>query len=700
MNLRPSKTTPLPNAPVAVIDYETFYRDKKGATDNVSASGMSYWHYTHHPEFYAYLVSIVTSDGIKWVGDPKDAPWESVRGHIWVSHNKQFDYSVHLRLQEDKIVPDWLPVYWGNSVPLCAWLHAPRSLDKAMKALFDETVSKEDRKYMNGRHWKDLTEAKKDDLRAYALKDGECALKIWTSFIHTWPDKERRFADLYDQRCLRGIRADQEGMKKDMDVLKRVIFEASNRIPWRDSEKILSAVAAAKQCRAEGIEPPSTFNKDSEELARWEETYGDTHLFVGAMRDYRRANQLLERYHKMYDRIMPNGRFQISLTYLGTFTGRNSGADKADESRESFNMLNMPRDPLFVRENWTIVHRKKDMKVVTGALKALRKKGKTELPEGIIHIVDVRAKLIPDDGKKFTIADLAQAEARGTNWICQEKEVMDLIRKGFSVYDSHAVIFLGHQPKPDPTTPSGFAELKSEDPQKYALCKARELALGYNSGHVQLIIMAPLYISEEEMEVIFGKPVTPQQIDDYKAYLTATRQTGLLAQFNHGDEKLRTWRINSWMIVTDFRAKKKKTVKMWERLHGEIKASIGTDYSIKLPSGRELKYFNVAVEKAEKSGRIEIMASVEINGPRRAIYGGKALANTVSAMLRDLFMEICLRLDDHDIDVVLDIYDEVLTEVPLNIDRKFIESLINIPPDWGKSFPVGCESEDSMFYKK
>ena len=91
--------------PVAVVDYETYY------DSSYTLKKMSYWAYCHHPLFDAYRVSIVTSTGIRWVGHPKDAPWDAIRNLCWLSHNRPFDLNVHAALIETGVVPDFAPPY-------------------------------------------------------------------------------------------------------------------------------------------------------------------------------------------------------------------------------------------------------------------------------------------------------------------------------------------------------------------------------------------------------------------------------------------------------------------------------------------------------------------------------------------------------------------------------------------------------------
>lgn len=666
---------------VAAVDYESRYDKKAG----YSLSCMSYWAYNHHPMFNAYLVSIVTKEW-EWVGDPKDAPWEKIRHFVWVSHNRPSDWNTHKANQEKGIVPDWNPPYWGNSANLCAFIRSPRALAKAMAILYREKRSKKIRDVdMDGMIWAEQTPEKQEEFKAYALQDGRDCLKIWLDHIHLWPEKERRISDLIDERGLRGVYIDRPGLEKDISLLKKVIFNAEQKIPWRETEKILSPKACSAECRRLGIDAPPSFDMKDAGLQAWEDQYSDTHTFVGAMRDWRRMNSILMKYEIIRDRIKPDGRAEFSIRYLGTSTGRLAAGEKGDyEDRRTFNLLNLPRSPFYIRTDLSVAYRKKEIKAIEAGIK----KNKM-LPEGITHTIDLRAKIIPAPGFKFGICDMSQIEARITVWLARVKPVLELIRKGFSVYDVHAIQTMDYKPN------AGSGGLKEEDPGKYALAKARVLALGFQAGHVKFIIMAPMYISEEECEAIFSAPVTDAQIKWYLDGLRRTHQDKLFNEYARLSEKDKIARVNSQIIVQDFRAKNKEIVALWDKMGDELKRSVGGDYQVELPSGRVLHFFDVTSE-----GAGGIKARDERGGAFRYYYGGKVMQNSVQATARDVFVEGQLKLDDAGIMVVLDIYDENLTEVPLDFDVQRIKAIMTENPEWAKTLPLGAEVKEKLCYVK
>ncbi len=91
---------------------------------------------------------------------------------------------------------------------------------------------------------------------------------------------------------------------------------------------------------------------------------------------------------------------------------------------------------------------------------------------------------------------------------------------------------------------------------------------------------------------------------------------------------------------------------------------------------------------------------VERGGESKDMYGGKVCENTAQAFARDVFVDDQINLYDLGIHTALDIYDEVVTEIPVETDGSIVERVMSTPPDWCKTLPVGAEYEDTMFYKK
>ena len=72
------------------IDYETYY-DKECSIRTLGVLG-----YFSHPNFDAYMVSVVGTEGTNFVGHPKEFDWSLLDGNVVLSHNASFDETLFL----------------------------------------------------------------------------------------------------------------------------------------------------------------------------------------------------------------------------------------------------------------------------------------------------------------------------------------------------------------------------------------------------------------------------------------------------------------------------------------------------------------------------------------------------------------------------------------------------------------------------
>ena len=270
------------------------------------------------------------------------------------------------------------------------------------------------------------------------------------------------------------------------------------------------------------------------------------------------------------------------------------------------------------------------------------------MPRGELFGADLRKCFVPKSGNVFIIADLCQIEPRILAWLIEDEAFLSLVRSGVDIYEAHARSTMGYS---DPTT------LKEVDPDKRALAKARVLGLGYGCG--------------------------PQK------FVTVARNLGGI-DISFADAK---------KTVADFRAKNPRISRLWNQLDRDFKRSAGGDYSIELPSGRVLRYFNVV-----KTPRGYYAAATERGGKLRSLYGCLLTENLVQATARDLFAEHLLQIHRAGIGrIVFHVHDEVIVEVPAsNADeaREQIQTIMSITPDWLSGCPVAAESKILNRYTK
>jgi hypothetical protein len=306
------------------VDFETYYSKDYSIVD------LGNWGYTHHPEFDAYMVSIVGDDGNSFVGSPKDFDWDCIHGQVWVSHNATFDQAVTLRLQELGVIAGHVaPAEWYDTADLVVYLGLPRSLKNACASLFSLEISKDVRDGMKGKSWESMTPEFRKEVQDYALKDSELCLRIWREHGSKWPEWERKLSTHTREMCWKGLPIDKAGVDEDVRLLELQLWECRKRIPWAegDDAKVLSPKAMAAECRKHGVEPPKSLAKDSEEFDAWLEEHGSRLPFAAAMGHYRRINTMLQKFRTVQRRTKEDGWMPYSLKYHGAHTGRWSGAE-------------------------------------------------------------------------------------------------------------------------------------------------------------------------------------------------------------------------------------------------------------------------------------------------------------------------------------------------------------------------------------
>lgn len=416
----------------AAIDFETYY-DK-----NCSIKNLGGYQYTHHKDFDAYMVSIVTSEGDEFIGHPSEFDFSCITGEDWewVSHNARFDIDVYLTLAEKEDLP--FPENWYCTADMSAYLQMPRSLEKMVETAYNKTLKKSVRSNMTGRKYDGLTDFEKRELREYALEDSRWCLKAWLDFGKFWPQHEREISVANRVIGQQGVYIDVPYLQESINSLDGVMQEAEKKIPWIErGEKPLSTDAIKEECDRVGIPKPSSFAKTSEDFDKWIEEYGEKVEFAKAVGQYRSANALQKKAQTMLDYRRPDGTMELQWLYFGAHTGRFSGTG-------GFNSQNLPR--------------------------------------GSIFGVDLRRAIIPPKDHVIITCDASNIEFRTLMYFAGDKQMLKTLREGFNPYEAVAKMIGGWDGEK--------GTLKKTDPQMYATYKAIALGCGFGMGPERFIASA------------------------------------------------------------------------------------------------------------------------------------------------------------------------------------------------------------------
>jgi DNA polymerase I-like protein with 3'-5' exonuclease and polymerase domains len=435
---------------ICAIDFESYY------DNDLSVSTMGAWHYARATDIY--LVSMASDTGLRFVGHPKDAPWDQVDGQTWIMHNAAFDLTLLDCLVEKGVLPAVKAATVHDTADLTAYLGYPRSLKEASHHLLGVEISKDVRDKMKKKQWATMTPEFQEDVRKYALSDAENTLNLWLKHAENWPEHEKKVSRLTREMTMRGVPVHSVKLRVAEEILERASLVTRGFLPWHPSRPALSLHAVRDECKKCGIWAPDSFAEKEEQAQKWEEEFADKFQWVKAMREHRKANKHLKTIKTMLTRTRPNGRMGYDLKYFGATTGRDSGSG-------GWNAQNLPRD------------------VVAG--------------------VNIRSLIEAPEGKTLVVCDLSQIEARCILYLARDQATLDVLRTGVDVYEAHARATMGYtDPRP----------LKDVDKGMRQLAKARVLGLGFGCGANKFQVVA---------KMMAGLEISPSEADrvvtDYRA---------------------------------------------------------------------------------------------------------------------------------------------------------------------------------------
>lgn len=260
-----------------------------------------------------------------------------------------------------------------------------------------------------------------------------------------------------------------------------------------------------------------------------------------------------------------------------------------------------------------------------------------------------RHALIPAPGCSLVIADLSQIEPRCLAWLTGDEPGLAQMRAGVSPYEAHA------------RTTMGWAggELKKENRKLYAYAKVRVLQLGYQSAA--------------------------------ETFQASAAREGIEITITEAERQVCEFRKSSPLIVT-----------LWQRVMDAFTAHEGGTYSMPLPSGRTIRYFDIHPQKGAR-GRVRWFASSVKGEPPDDWYGGKLCENLVQATARDVFAWLLLRLESESLFPLFHVHDEVVLEAPTGqaeAVKARVLSIMSETPPWIPGLPVAAEAEIAAHYKK
>ena len=282
-----------------------------------------------------------------------------------------------------------------------------------------------------------------------------------------------------------------------------------------------------------------------------------------------------------------------------------------------------------------------------------------DVPDTLSQLI--RTAFVPQENRKFIVADFSAIEARVIAWFAGEKWRQDVFAEGKDIYCASASQMFGV-----PVEKHGInGHLRQKG-------KIAELALGYGGSVGALKAMGALEMGLQE--------------DELPALVSAWRQANpKIVQF--------WWAVDR--AVMDAVTRKTTT-----KTHGIIFSARNGMLFITLPSDRSLAYVKPKIGENRFGGGC--ITYEGIGGTKKwerlESYGPKFVENIVQATSRDI---LCYAMQTlRCCSIVMHIHDEVVIEADRRMSLQAVCDQMGRTPPWAKGLQLRADGYETDFYKK
>ncbi|MGP6451530.1 DNA polymerase [Streptococcus dysgalactiae subsp. equisimilis] len=282
-----------------------------------------------------------------------------------------------------------------------------------------------------------------------------------------------------------------------------------------------------------------------------------------------------------------------------------------------------------------------------------------DIPDTLSQLI--RTAFVPQNNRKFIVADFSAIEARVLAWLAGEKWRMKVFEEGKDIYCSSASQMFG--------VPVEKHGINSHLRQKG---KIAELALGYGGSVGALKAMGALEMGLTEDEL--------QPLVD-------------------------AWRSSNPMVTA-----------LWWDVDGAVKACVkerittdvhGIKFSyksgflfIELPSGRNLSYVKPRIGENKFGGESVTYEGVGATKKweRLESYGPKFVENIIQGVARDILVYAMKTL--RNCEIVAHVHDEIIIEADKKMSLEVVCEQMGSTPPWAKGLILRADGYECEFYKK
>ena len=282
-----------------------------------------------------------------------------------------------------------------------------------------------------------------------------------------------------------------------------------------------------------------------------------------------------------------------------------------------------------------------------------------DVPDTLSQLI--RTAFVPQENRKFIVADFSAIEARVIAWLAGEKWRQDVFAEGKDIYCASASQMFGVPVEKHGN--NGHLRQKG---------KIAELALGYGGSVGALKAMGALEMGLQE--------------DELPALVSAWRQANpKIVQF--------------WWAV-DHAVMDAVTRKTTTKTHGIIFSARNGMLFITLPSGRSLAYVKPKIGENRFGG--DCITYEGVGGTKKweriDSYGPKFVENIVQATSRDILCYAMKTL--RCCSIVMHIHDEVVIEADRRMSLQAVCDQMGRTPPWANGLQLRADGYETDFYKK
>ena len=550
------------------------------------------------------------------------------------------------------------PDSWKCSMVWAAYMGLPLSLEGAGAVLGLEkqklAEGKDLIKYFcqpcaptksNGQRTRNLPKHASDKwlaFKKYNIRDVETEMSIQARLLkYPVPDSVWEEYHLDQEINDRGVGLDMELVRQAIQMDGRSRSELTQAMKELTSLDNPNSVQQMKQWLADnGVETDTLGKKAVAELLK---TAPPQLQKVLTLRQ-QLAKSSVKKYQAMETAVCADGRARGMFQFYGANrTGRWAG--------RIIQMQNLPQNHL------------DDLSEARGLVRAGGFDALEMLYEDVPDTLSqlIRTAFVPQENRKFIVADFSAIEARVIAWLAGEKWRQDVFAEGKDIYCASASQMFGV-----PVEKHGVnGHLRQKG-------KIAELALGYGGSVGALKAMGALEMGLSE--------------DELPALVSAWRQANpKIVQF--------WWAVDRAVMEAVSRRTTTKT-------HGIIFSARNGMLFITLPSGRSLAYVKPKIGENRFGG--DCITYEGVGGTKKweriDSYGPKFVENIVQATSRDILCYAMKTL--RCCSIVMHIHDEVVIEADRRMSLQAVCDQMGRTPPWANGLQLRADGYETDFYKK